>query len=98
MNRLPDLTDEQEAEIQRQIANDPDAPEATDAEIAEARPFAEALPALMESIRRARARPRVPSPKQAVTLRISAETLAKFQATGDNWRTRMSAVLDETQI
>ena len=35
-------TDEEEAQIQKQIASDPDSPEATDEQIARAKPFAEA--------------------------------------------------------
>ena len=42
-----------EARVQRLIASDPDAPEATDAQIAQARPFAEAFPALAEAMRKA---------------------------------------------
>ena len=40
----PPLTEEEEARIQAQIANDPDAPELTDEQAATARPFAEAFP------------------------------------------------------
>jgi uncharacterized protein (DUF4415 family) len=93
MKKVPPLTDEEEAEIQRQIAEDPDDYEATDEELAQAKPFAEAFPDLMESIRRARGRPRVASPKQAVTLRLDAETIARFKAQGPDWRARMSEVL-----
>lgn len=53
---VPPLTDEEEAEIQRQIAADPDDAEATDEQLAQAKPFAEAFPALAASIRRARGR------------------------------------------
>ena len=42
-----------EARVQRMIASDPDAPEATDAQIAQARPFVEAFPALAEAMRKA---------------------------------------------
>lgn len=89
-----DLTDAEEAEIQRQIASDPDAPEATEEELARGRPFAEALPELAAAIRRARGRPRVEAPKEAITLRLSPETLAKFKASGDDWRARMSDILE----
>jgi uncharacterized protein (DUF4415 family) len=91
--KIPPLTDEEEAEIQRQIAEDPDNPEATDEELAQARPVAEAFPELMESIRRSRGRPPVEKPKQAVTLRLDPETVARFQAEGPDWRARMSEVL-----
>jgi uncharacterized protein (DUF4415 family) len=70
-----------------------DNPEATDEEVAQARPFAEAFPELMESIRRARGRPPVANPKQAVTLRLDPETVERFKSQGPDWRARMSDVL-----
>jgi uncharacterized protein (DUF4415 family) len=91
------ISDEEEAEIQRQIAADPDDAEATDEELAQARPFAEVFPELMESIRRARGRPRVENPKQAVTLRLSSRTLERFKAIGDDWRARMAEVLEKAK-
>lgn len=41
------LTEEQ---IQRMIASDPDAPEMSDAEMSQARPFTELFPALAENV------------------------------------------------
>ena len=41
-----------EDQIQRMIASDPDAPEATDAQLAQARPFTEAFSALAEAMRK----------------------------------------------
>ena len=98
MRKLPDLTDEQEAEIQRQIASDPDAPEATDEQLAQAKPFTEVFPEIAEAIRRGRGRPRLEAPKEPVTLRLDPKTLAKFQATGEDWRARMSDVLDKAKV
>jgi uncharacterized protein (DUF4415 family) len=90
------LTDDEEARIQAGIAADPDNPELTDEQMAAARPFAEVFPELAESIRRSRGRPRVESPKEAVTLRLPPETVARFKAmAGDDWRARMSAVLEK---
>jgi len=91
---LPPLTDEEEAEIQRQIASDPDAPEATDEELAQAKPFKEVFPDLYESIQRSRGRPRVDKPREAVTLRVDPDTLARFKATGKDWRAKMAEALD----
>jgi hypothetical protein len=51
---IPPLTDEEEAEIQRHIAADPDNPEVTDEQAAQARPFAEVFPDLAASIKRER--------------------------------------------
>ena len=98
MRKLRDLTDEQEAEIQRQIASDPDAPEATDEELAQAKPFTEVFPEIAEAIRRRRGRPRLEAPKEPVTLRLDPKTLAKFQAAGEDWRARMSDVLDKAKV
>ena len=79
--KVPSLTDEEEAEIQRMIAEDPDDYEATDEELAQARPFAEVFPDLAESIRRSRGRPPKPDAKQAVTLRLDPETVARARRT-----------------
>ena len=98
MRKLRDLTDEEEAQIQRQIASDPDAPEATDEELAGARPFAEVFPEMAEAIRRGRGRPRIDAPKEAVTLRLDPDTLVKFKATGEDWRAKMSEILDRAKI
>lgn len=46
------LTQEEEEEIQRMIANDPDAHEATNEQIALARPFPEVFPELTKSIKK----------------------------------------------
>lgn len=92
------LTDEEEAEIQKRIASDPDAPEATDEQLARAKPFAEAFPDLADSIKRSRGRPKVANAREAVTLRLNPETLAKFKAKGDDWRTVMVEVLDKAKV
>ncbi|PZQ50137.1 MAG: hypothetical protein DI556_08705 [Rhodovulum sulfidophilum] len=83
-----------EADIQRRIASDPDAPEATEAELAAARPFAEAFPALAETMRRdLGGRPRSANPKVAVSIRLDAEVVASFKASGPGWQSRMNAAL-----
>jgi uncharacterized protein (DUF4415 family) len=67
----------------------------TTAELARMRPLKEALPELYETIQRARGRPRIDNPKEAVTLRLDPETLARFKATGKDWRARMAEALDK---
>ncbi|MEO8667259.1 MAG: BrnA antitoxin family protein [Bauldia sp.] len=74
-----------------------DSPELTDEQIAKGKPFKEALPELYEAIQRSRGRPPVEKPKQAVTLRIDPDTLARFRATGKDWRARMARALDRTK-
>ncbi|MDP2409035.1 MAG: BrnA antitoxin family protein [Pseudolabrys sp.] len=38
-------------------------------------------------------RPPLPSPKQAVKLRLDADVLAAYRATGDGWQTRINSDL-----
>jgi len=93
---LPPLTDAEEAEIQAGIASDPDNPELTEARAAELRAFREVHPDLHASIKRSRGRPKVAAPKQAVTLRLSPDTIERFKAIGgDDWRARMSETLEK---
>lgn len=85
------LTEEQ---IQRMIASDPDAPEATDEQLAQAKPFDEAFPALAEAMRRnVGGRPKSENPKVAVSLRLDQDILARFKASGPGWQTRMNDAL-----
>jgi len=62
--------------------------------MANAKTFSEAFPGLAESIRRRPGRPRIESPKAAVTRRLDPETIARFKATGKDWRARMADALD----
>jgi len=87
------LTDAEEAQVQRMIASDPDNPELTDDEIARLRPFAEVLPALAESIKRGRGRPKLDETLEPVTLRLDRAVVEHFRAQGADWRKRMARVL-----
>lgn len=95
------LTDEEEAEIQKMIASDPDNPEVTEEQMARMKPFREALPdlakAMDEEIAR-RGRPPVANPKKPITIRLHAETIEKFKATGKGWQSRISDILDEAKV
>jgi len=42
-----------------------------------------------------RGRPRMANPKQAVKLRLDADVLAYFRASGPGWQTRINKVLRE---
>lgn len=55
------------------------------------RPAAKILPALLEKSRRGR--PPAEAPKVLQTLRIDADVLAAYRATGPGWTSRMNAVL-----
>jgi uncharacterized protein (DUF4415 family) len=87
------LTDAEEAAIQAQIANDPDAAEATDKQLLKAKPFGEALPELMDVIRRGRGRPSVANPRTQISLRLDGDVIEKFKSTGKGWQSRVNAAL-----
>lgn len=83
-----------EDQIQRMIASDPDAPEATDEQLAQAKPFDEAFPALADAMRKnVGGRPKSVNPKVAVSLRLDQEVVARFKAGGPGWQTRMNDAL-----
>lgn len=88
------ISDAEEARIQKMIASDPDAPEVTPEQVAKATPFAEAFPALTETMRKnVGGRPRSTSPKVPVSIRLDQDVIAKFKATGPGWQSRINEVL-----
>ncbi|MCJ2136514.1 BrnA antitoxin family protein [Methylobacterium sp. J-026] len=89
---LPPITDAEEARIQAGIAADPDSPEVTAEQARDARPFAEAFPELAATLRRSRG-PQKAATKQLVSLRLDAETVEAFKATGPGWQIRMNDAL-----
>lgn len=91
------LTDEEEAEAQREIALDPDAPEWTDEDWARARPASEVLPHLVAEYRRTRGKQKAPV-KEKVTLRLDADILAHFRREGKGWQTKLNDVLRKAVI
>jgi len=95
---LKPLSDEEEAKIQNQIANDPEAPEATDEELAQAKSFAEAFPDLHESIKRSRGRPPAEAPRRQISIRLEPDVIKKFKATGRGWQSRINDVLKNAKI
>lgn len=78
-------------QIQRMIASDPEASEATDDQLAQARPFSEAFPALADAMRRNMGG----RPKVAVSLRLDQDVVARFKASRPGWQTRMNRALRE---
>ena len=86
------FTDADEARVQAMIASDPDAPEAADEQLAAARPFAEAFPALAETLRKG-CRPRAERPKLAVSIRLDQDVVERFKAAGPGWQSRMNDAL-----
>jgi uncharacterized protein (DUF4415 family) len=87
------LTDQEEAEIQKRIASDPENPELTDEQLAKGRPFRDAFPDLAVSIEREKAkrgRPKVESPREQISVRLDPEIVQHYKATGKGWQSRMN--------
>jgi uncharacterized protein (DUF4415 family) len=95
--RLRPLSDDDEAEIQNQIAADPDDGDVTDEQLAQARPFAEAFPELAEKMRLG-GRPPLAAPKQAVSIRLDRDVVEKFRATGPGWQSRINDILKRAKV
>lgn len=70
-----------------------DNPELTEEELKEMRPFREVFPDLAASIDRKLGRPKAENPKKAISLRLDAEVIERFKATGDGWQSRMNEAL-----
>jgi uncharacterized protein (DUF4415 family) len=67
-----------------------DNPEWTEEDFKLARPFAEVFPELAASIARSRGRPVMESPKKQVTLRLDADLVARYKASGKGWQSRIN--------
>ena len=85
-------TDEEEAEIQRQIAEDPDAPEWTEEDWARARPAIEVHPELVEWSMRRRGKQKAPK-KELISIRLDPDITEYFRAGGPGWQTRLNDTL-----
>lgn len=88
--RMP--TDDEEAAIQRGIAQDPDNPELTDAQMAELRPASEMTPEVYAALVRRRGPQKAPV-KEQIALRLDQDVLERWRATGPGWQSRMGDVL-----
>jgi len=69
-----------------------DTPEFTAAEMAAAKPFAEAFPQLAASARRVRGKQKAPT-KQLISLRLDRIVIDAFKAKGPGWQRRMNEAL-----
>jgi uncharacterized protein (DUF4415 family) len=73
-------TPEEDAEINRGIAADPDTYEPSDEEFRQFRPIG---------------RPRAAVTKERITIRLSREVVETFRASGAGWQTRMDEALKQ---
>jgi uncharacterized protein (DUF4415 family) len=76
------------------LAEVSDNPELTKADIAEMRPFAEALPELAAKLRRARGPQNAPT-KLSTTIRLSPDVIGYFKSSGRGWQSRIDEALKE---
>ncbi|MFB9947340.1 BrnA antitoxin family protein [Rhizobium puerariae] len=87
MSKLPKhikpITDEEEAEIQRQIAADPDDEDLSDEAAKRPMTFAQAL-------QRQRGRPPVETPRRQISIRLDPEVIDHYKATGKGWQGRLN--------
>ncbi|MGV6871130.1 BrnA antitoxin family protein [Pseudochelatococcus sp. B33] len=71
-----------------------DSPEATDEQLAQARPFAEAFPELAAETRKnLGGRSTSANPKQAISIRLDRDVIAAFKAQGEGWQSRINEAL-----
>lgn len=74
-------TDEEDAAINRGIAEDPDTFEVSDEQFKKMKRLG------------ARGRPRLETPKVLLSVRYDADIVERFKSTGDGWQTRMNDAL-----
>ncbi len=94
-----EISEEEEAAINKGISRDPDNPELTDEDFARMRPAKEVLPEILPAkaaermLKSKRGRPLKTSPKEHINLRVDADVLAAFRAKGKGWQSRMNKAL-----
>ena len=82
-------TPAEDAEINVQIAEDPEDFEADAEWFKEAKPSAEIIPHILVRYNRTRGKQKSPT-KERVNIRLDAEILAYYRATGSGWQTRLN--------
>ena len=90
-------TPEEDAAINAGIAADPDSRELTQAWFDKAKPasevFAPETYAALVAMKRPRGRPKADETKVFTAIRLDADLLGAFKATGKGWQTRVNAAL-----
>ena len=89
---IPELTDAEEARIQRGIAEDADNPQWTAEDFANAKPFAEVFPELAKSIAE-EGIVVVGDPKASKIVALDRKVVEKFESEGGDWQERINEIL-----
>jgi uncharacterized protein (DUF4415 family) len=100
LKHVTPVTAQEDAEIRRAAAADPDAPDMSDDDLARMRPASEMLPMIFGAengakLMRRRGRPAKAITKEAVNVRYDRDVLEAFRAGGEGWQTRMNTALRE---
>lgn len=91
--RIRRNTPEEEAAIQRGIAEDPENPEWTKEDFALARPAIEVVPDIVaDYLRTKRGKQKAPT-KVLVSLRLEREVVERLRASGRGWQSRANDML-----
>ena len=85
-------TDDEEEDINRGIALDPDAPEWTDEDFSRARPAIEVVPHIVEEHNRTRGKQKAPT-KERISVRLDSDLTDHFRSSGKGWQTRLNDTL-----
>lgn len=76
-----------------------DNPEWDDQDQANAKPFTEFFPEISKKMQQnLGGRPKKETPKQAISIRLDADVLAKFRATGPGWQSRINEILKAAKL
>lgn len=87
----------EETAINVGIARDPDAVELGDEWFAHARPAEEVVPEIVERARRGRGKQRAPI-KERISIRLDADVLERYRASGRGWQSRINEVLRQSLL
>ena len=82
----------EEAAVEAGMAADPDTRELTKEDFSRMRPAAEVAPHIVEAWRRSHGKQEAPA-KEQTTIRLDADLIAHFRASGPDWQTRINDTL-----
>jgi uncharacterized protein (DUF4415 family) len=79
--------------VKDRAVHDDDSPEMTAADFRRARLMRDVMPKVVEAFKRGPGRPKLPAPKERVSLRLDPKVLSAYKATGAGWQKRIADTL-----